>query len=65
MENTCACAARSGHLEILKWARFNGCPWDENTYEAADENGDPALVSFLEDQGFPQSTFSYGNHGQF
>jgi hypothetical protein len=20
-----------GHLEVLKWARANGCPWDENT----------------------------------
>jgi hypothetical protein len=18
-----------GHLEVLKWARENGCPWDE------------------------------------
>ena len=24
-------AAANGHLEILKWARANGCPWDEWT----------------------------------
>jgi hypothetical protein len=21
-------AASGGHLEVLKWARENGCPWD-------------------------------------
>ena len=24
-------AAKGGHLEVLKWARANGCPWDEWT----------------------------------
>jgi hypothetical protein len=24
-------AAMFGHLEVLKWARANGCPWDEET----------------------------------
>ena len=24
-------AAYGGHLEVLKWARENGCPWDEDT----------------------------------
>jgi hypothetical protein len=24
-------ATREGHLEVLKWARENGCPWDELT----------------------------------
>jgi hypothetical protein len=24
-------AARGGHLEVLQWARANGCPWDEWT----------------------------------
>jgi hypothetical protein len=27
----CSNAAREGHLEILKWARKNKCPWDERT----------------------------------
>jgi hypothetical protein len=22
---------RGGQLEVLKWARENGCPWDERT----------------------------------
>ena len=21
----------NGHLEVLKWARAHGCPWDEST----------------------------------
>ena len=26
--NICNWSAEGGHLEILKWARANGCPWD-------------------------------------
>ena len=33
---TCAYAAESGHLEVLKWARENGCPgsadYDDDDY---------------------------------
>ena len=29
--STCGFAALGGHLEVLKWARENGCPWDEKT----------------------------------
>ena len=25
----CTYAALNGHLEVLQWARENGCPWDE------------------------------------
>jgi hypothetical protein len=28
---TCFGAAEYGHLETLKWARENGCPWDAET----------------------------------
>ena len=33
----CEIAAEYGHLEVLKWARENGCPWDilTCTYAAA------------------------------
>ena len=24
-----------GHLEVLQWARQNGCPWDEETWTIA------------------------------
>jgi hypothetical protein len=31
----CSTAARGGHLEVLQWARANGCPWDEDLFRAA------------------------------
>jgi len=53
-EWTCANAAKkNGHLELLKWARSNGCPWDQETYELGIDNGDPALMRYLEDEGCP------------
>lgn len=27
-ESTCTAAAQNGHLETLKYAHENGCPWD-------------------------------------
>ena len=38
-ENTCAYAAGFGHLEVLRWAHENGCPWDANTRAFATLNG--------------------------
>ena len=32
-------AAENGHLEVLKWARANGCPWNEETCRAAASSG--------------------------
>ena len=29
MKDTCADAAYKGHLDCLKYAHENGCPWDE------------------------------------
>ena len=28
-------AAKGGHLEVLQWARANGCPWDRTTRDVA------------------------------
>ena len=28
-------AAESGQLDVLKWLRANGCPWDVRTIEKA------------------------------
>ena len=44
----------SGHLMLLKWARLNGCPWDTNTYAFGLDDGDPALMQYLEDHGCPR-----------
>jgi hypothetical protein len=37
--STCAHAAAGGRLEILQWARANGCEWDAFTCESAAHNG--------------------------
>lgn len=42
-EQICAAVARLGRLEILQWARENGCPWDEETWEVARESVRPWL----------------------
>ena len=34
--SVCTSAAEFGHLEIVKWARENGCPWDWHTRAWAD-----------------------------
>ena len=34
----CDTAARSGHLEVLKWLRANGCPWDNDTWRYANSD---------------------------
>ena len=34
-EGTYQCVAWDGHLEVLKWARANGCPWNDWTREKA------------------------------
>ena len=33
--NICAHAAKGGHLEVLRWARENGCEWDRWTCSEA------------------------------
>jgi hypothetical protein len=32
-------AAKKGHLEVLRWARENGCPWSEETRLLAASKG--------------------------
>ena len=32
---TCFYAVAYGHVEVLRWARENGCPWDARTREWA------------------------------
>ena len=37
-EETCKGAAERGHLDVLKYARENGCPWDVGTWNAVRDN---------------------------
>ena len=42
-----------GHLEVLKWARENGCPWDEETCWKAAERGHLEVLQWARENGCP------------
>ena len=46
-------AAVHGHLETLKWARANGCPWDEGTCYNAMYWGHLELLRWARENGAP------------
>ncbi|WZN63313.1 hypothetical protein HKI87_07g48610 [Chloropicon roscoffensis] len=41
-------AAKNGHLEVLRWARSQGCPWHEDVTYAAAKNGHLKVLKWLE-----------------
>ena len=51
--NLCNFAARAGHLEVLKWARLNGCPWDESTCCHAAKGGHLKVLQWARCDGCP------------
>ena len=40
-------------LEVLQWARQNGCPWDEETCEAAATGGHLEVLRWARQNGCP------------
>ena len=47
-------AAKHGQLEILKWARANGCPWgNEKTCAFAAKGGHLAVLKWARENGCP------------
>ena len=53
MRYTCASAAGNGHLDCLKYAHENGCPWDENTCAKAAINGHLDCLKYAHENGCP------------
>lgn len=51
--DTCSAAASGGHLEVLQWARSQGCPWDSDTCSAAALNGHLALLQWARSEDCP------------
>jgi len=49
----CGWAASRGHLEVLKWLRENGCPWDEKTCAVAAGDNYLDILKYLHDNGCP------------
>lgn len=43
----CSAIARLGNLELLKWAREQGCPWDSSTCSAAARSGNLGMLQWL------------------
>ena len=50
---TCACAAAGGHLEVLKRARENDCPWDWRTCSKAARGGQLDVLKWARANGCP------------
>jgi hypothetical protein len=38
---------------VLKWARANGCPWDENTCSSAAEGGHLGILKWARENDCP------------
>ena len=57
--DVCYNAAFGGHLEVLRWARSQGCPWDEDLFPhqqatcAAAEGGHLKVLKWLIKEGCP------------
>ena len=47
----CRYAAWNGHLEVLKWARENGCPWNELICTNAALNGHLEVLKWTRENG--------------
>lgn len=45
--------ASRGHLEILKYAHENGCPWDQWSCRGAAKNGQMEVLKYLHKSGCP------------
>jgi phosphoserine aminotransferase len=48
---TCSYAAENGNLEVLKWARENGCEWESNTCSCAAWNGHLEVLKWAKNNG--------------
>ena len=52
----CSGAAEGGHLEVLRWARANGCPWSHMTCKAAARSGHLEVRKWMRANGCPWNT---------
>jgi hypothetical protein len=57
-------AANSGSLEVVKWLRANGCPWDEDACRRA-ARGHWDILQYLVDNkcpGWKEAAIQYAEH---
>ena len=48
----------NGHLAVLKWARANGCHWDEDTCAFAASNGHLTVLQWMRANGCPWNEYT-------
>jgi len=51
-------AAKNNHLNCLKYAHENGCPWDENTCKVAAKYGHLDCLKYLHENGCPWNKYA-------
>ena len=49
--NTTYIAAKLGRIDVLKWLRLQGCPWDELTCAYAAQNGHLDVLKWAVENG--------------
>lgn len=52
--------AGRGHLEVLKWCRANGCPWDEDIRREAAKGGHLEVLKWCRANGCPRRETNRG-----
>ena len=52
-------AAYGGNLEVLQWARANGCPWDEETCTCAASGGHLEVQQWARANGCPWNEWAW------
>ncbi|GFH53306.1 hypothetical protein CTEN210_09782 [Chaetoceros tenuissimus] len=45
--SACKAAVHNGDLKLLRWLHFNGCAWDEDTWNEALENQDFDILRYI------------------
>ena len=51
--SACSWASREGHLEVLKYAHENGCPWNSWTCSSAARRGHLEVLKYAHENGCP------------
>ncbi|KAJ8612938.1 hypothetical protein CTAYLR_006194 [Chrysophaeum taylorii] len=54
----CQVAARVGNLEVLRWARGEGCPWTEHAASSAALGGHLKVLTWARHHGCPWDAFT-------
>ena len=61
----CTETAKYGYLEVLQWARANGCPWNKWTCAYAAKDGHLEVLQWIRANGCPwnEDTCAYAAEG--